>query len=248
MTGWSNEVTVAPHGQVFEKAYFSFGRAKSTVNESGKWCCQSAVMPLLCRRREKRLSLWQRVKHRVFLCEHLTSILLPAGFRRHMTHHMTNRRWCRPPAPQKMSVSTKPMLPSNAFMPLCWMFFSSSVLCLLIGSLLWGRAHHTLPGFRETQGSPIKVTDAVSGAGTKWRGQSTLRSSKRHSAQRSKVTVWHPGGFLCYSGSSSMGSSSGLWSMALVLATDSEAMALTASASSESPRLASSRDRPSRGE
>lgn len=35
-----------------------------------------------------------------------------------------------------------------------------------------------------------------------------------------------------------------LWSMALVLATEREAIALTASASSESPRLASSRDRP----
>lgn len=39
-----------------------------------------------------------------------------------------------------------------------------------------------------------------------------------------------------------------LWSMALVFATEREAMALTASASSESPRLASSRESPSRGE
>jgi len=39
-----------------------------------------------------------------------------------------------------------------------------------------------------------------------------------------------------------------LWSMAVVLATDSEAMALTASASSESPRFASSRESPSSGE
>lgn len=39
-----------------------------------------------------------------------------------------------------------------------------------------------------------------------------------------------------------------LCSMALELATEREAMALTASASSESPRLASSTESPSRGE
>lgn len=39
-----------------------------------------------------------------------------------------------------------------------------------------------------------------------------------------------------------------LWSMALVLATERDAMALTASASSESPRLASSRESSRRGE
>lgn len=203
-------------------------------------CCDA----LIVWEREKRLSSWQRVKHRMFLCVHLTPVRLPAGFRRHMTHHMTSR-WCRLPALTENECLYK----ANAAKQRLYVECFSPVQSCVSWLAPYSEAEPTsLPGFRGTQGSPIKVTDAVSGAGTKWRGQSTLRSSKRHSAQRSKVTVWHPGVSLCYSGSSSMGSSSDLWSMALVLATDRDAMALTASASSESPRLASSRDRPSLGE
>lgn len=75
----------------------------ASADQSPQWTNQVkyAVSLLWCPycvgRRVKRLSLWQRVKHRMFLCEHLTSILLPAGFRRHMTCHVTSRHWCRLP-------------------------------------------------------------------------------------------------------------------------------------------------------
>lgn len=123
------------------------------------------------------------VKHRLFLCERLTAVRSPAGSTRHMTRHMTRHE---PPPPLWAAALTeneclyKASAASDAWMlNVCLQFSPLSPDWLL----LRGGATSRSLVFGETQGSPIKVTDAVRGPGLN-EGVSPLFAAQRDILRR----------------------------------------------------------------